>query len=299
MLKPMTKVIQNIRVYKSEAEQQIMRKSAKISALSMMDTMQFCQPGMLESELMHRFEYSCKQRGADRMSFQCSVASGGNAVDLCYFNNNDILTDGDLVLIDCGGEYNGYASDITRTFPVNGRFTETQRQLYEMVLSASTQLIDAMKPGCTIKKLEDLSRRLLKNGLKKLGVFERLQNHHIKDLKLTSANVHYVTHFIGLDIHDTSGLSQTMPFEPGMALAIEPAIYIREHPLINPKFWNIGIRVEDDILITEGEAEILSKALPRTVEQIEQIMVCDYIAFLFGGERAFSAKSLRKFTSFA
>ena len=274
LLKPLTKVMHKIRLYKSPAEIALMRKSAKISSLSMIDTMHYCQAGMLESELMHRFEYSCKQRGAQRMSYNCSVASGGNAVDLAYFNNNDVLHDGDLVLIDCGGEYNGYASDITRTFPVNGRFTDTQRALYEMVLSVSTALIDAMKPGCTIKKLETLSTRLLKAGLKKLGVFERLQKDQIKDFKLTSANVHYVTHFIGMDIHDTSNLSQSMPFAPGMALAIEPAIYIREHELINPKFWNIGIRIEDDVLITEGEAEILSGALPRTVAQIEQIMVC-------------------------
>ena len=266
------KLISNLKLIKSESEIKLLRKSCEISSLSMIDTMQFCKPGMLENELFVQFEYGCKVRGATRLSFECSVASGKNATNLSYFNNNSILIPGELCLIDCGCEYNGYASDITRTFPINGKFNKAQSELYKMVLNVSNKLISMMIIGCTIKKLENESAKLIKDGLKELGVTSKLQKDEIKKLKISSADVHFVSHFIGLDIHDTSDISSNTPFKPNMVLAIEPAIYIPDHPLIPPKYKNIGIRIEDDVLITNNKPQILSKCLPRKVKEIEQIM---------------------------
>ena len=271
ILKP-SKIFQKLRLIKSESEIDLLRCSAEIASLSMIDTMKFCKAGMLENELYIQFEYGCKKRGASQLSFQCSVASGTNATTLAYFNNNSMLDYGDLCLIDCGCEYNGYASDITRTFPVNGKFTKEQAELYQMMLDISTKLISSMVVGCTIKKLETESAKLIRNGLKKLGITSKLQNHEIKNLKISSADVHFVAHFLGLDIHDTSDIVQTQQFQPNMVLAIEPAIYIPDHEKIPPLYRNIGIRIEDDVLITNEKPEILSKALPRTIEQIEVIM---------------------------
>ena len=271
ILKP-SKIYQRLRVIKSESEINLLRASAEISALSMIDTMKYCEPGMLENELYVQFEYGCKKRGASQLSFGCSVASGINATHLSYFNNNSQLKPGDLCLIDCGCEYNGYASDITRTFPINGKFTTAQKELYQMMLDISTKLISSMVVGCTIKKLETESAKLIKNGLKKLGITSKLQNHEIKNLKISSADVHYVAHFVGLDIHDTSDIPHSELFKPNMVLAIEPAIYIPDHDKIPPKYRNIGIRIEDDVLITNNKPEILSKSLPRTIQEIEDIM---------------------------
>eukprot|EP01083_Nonionella_stella_P150428 479179_1 len=271
LLKP-RKMMQQIRVMKSDGEMVLVRKSAEISALSMIDCMQYCRSGMVENELSVLFEYGCKKRGAQRLSYECSVASGRNAVHLSYFNNNSVMQDGDLVLIDCGCEFNGYSSDITRTFPVNGRFSDAQRELYSMVLSVSDQLIGAMTIGCTIKKLEALTAKWIKKGLKALGVTKKLSTHQIKELKLSCADVHFVAHFIGLDIHDTSDIAHGRSFEENMVLAIEPAVYIPEHPLIPPKYRNIGIRIEDDVWITRDGPQILSNALPRNCDQIEEYM---------------------------
>lgn len=271
ILKP-SKIYQRLRLIKSNSEIKQLRLSAEISSLSMIDTMKYCKPGMLENELSVQFEYGCKKRGASQLSFGCSVASGLNATNLSYFNNNSKLNYGDLCLIDCGCEYNGYASDITRTFPINGKFSPEQAELYDMMLKISDKLIKSMVVGGTIKKLETESARLIKNGLKKLGITAKLQNHEIKNLKISSADVHYVAHFVGLDIHDTSDISHYQLFEPNMVLAIEPAIYIPDHDKIPPKYRNIGIRIEDDVLITNDKPEILSKSLPRTIQQIEQIM---------------------------
>eukprot|EP00485_Elphidium_margaritaceum_P018730 CAMPEP_0202729368 /NCGR_PEP_ID=MMETSP1385-20130828/186095_1 /ASSEMBLY_ACC=CAM_ASM_000861 /TAXON_ID=933848 /ORGANISM="Elphidium margaritaceum" /LENGTH=1060 /DNA_ID=CAMNT_0049395629 /DNA_START=51 /DNA_END=3237 /DNA_ORIENTATION=+ len=267
------KLIQQIRVRKSEAEIALLRQSAEIASYAMMETMQFCRPGMLESELSVQFEHSCRVRGAARLSFECSVASGANACHLYYFNNNSLLRADQLCLVDCGAEFNGYASDITRTFPVNGTFNAAQRELYEMVLQVSDKLIAKMRVGFTAKKLESECNKLIKTGLKRLGVCNALTAQQYKELKLSCSDVHFVTHFLGLDIHDTAEIPQGRAFEGNMVLAVEPAVYIPDHPSIPPKYRNIGIRIEDDVLITpDGPPMLLTHLLPRTVEQIEACM---------------------------
>ncbi|MCH2242925.1 MAG: M24 family metallopeptidase, partial [Aquabacterium sp.] len=268
-----TRVMQSIRCVKSESELRLLSRSSQIASLSMMAAMQFCQVGMIESELAVWFEANCKMRGAKQLSFECSVASGANAANLAYFQNASLLRAGSLCLIDCGCEFSGYASDITRTFPVSGKFSEEQRSLYELVLDVQTKLIAAMRPKTgSIKKLETKTRRLLKRGLDELGITRNLTKQQLASLKLMSSDVHYVAHFVGLDIHDTSEIAMGRPFEPGMVLAIEPAVYLPDHPLIPPKFRSIGIRIEDNVEITRGGARILSSALPRTCQQVEAVM---------------------------
>ena len=269
----LTQMLQSIRCIKSESEIVLLSQSAQIASLSMIEAMQFCKSGMIESELAVLFEANCKMRGAKQLSFECSVASGSNAANLSYFNNSSLLKDGSLCLIDCGCEFLGYSSDITRTFPINGRFTDEQRKLYELVLSVQTKLISAMRPeSASIKKLETMTRRFLKKGLDELGITRNLSKQQITNLKVMSSDVHYVAHIVGLDIHDTSDIAMSRPFEPNMVLAIEPAVYLPDHPLIPPKFRNIGVRIEDNVLITDSDAVILSNALPRTCEQIEALM---------------------------
>lgn len=274
-----SKMMQSIRSIKSENEVNLLSMSSEIASLSMIEAMQFCECGMIESELAVLFEANCKMRGAKQLSFECSVASGSNAANLSYFNNASLLKDGSLCLIDCGCEFLGYSSDITRTFPINGRFNDEQRKLYELVLDVQTKLIAAMRPKSSIKKLETLTRRLLKKGLTELGIICNFSKQQLTSLKIMSSDVHYVAHFVGLDIHDTSDIAMSRPFEPNMVLAIEPAVYLPDHPMIPPKFRNIGVRIEDNILITNGDAVILSKALPRTCKQIEAVMVS--ILYLF------------------
>merc|ERR1719361_617870 len=256
--------MQSIRCIKSESELLLLSKSSEIASLSMIEAMQFCECGMIESELAVCFEAGCKMRGAKQLSFECSVASGSNAANLSYFNNASLLKADTLCLIDCGCEYLGYSSDITRTFPIGGKFNEEQRRLYELVLDVQTKLISAMRPKtCSISKLEAMTRRLLKKGLSDLGIIRNLSKQQLTSLKVMSSDVHYVAHFIGLDIHDTSEIAMSRPFEANMVLAIEPAIYLPDHPLIPPKFRNIGVRIEDNVQITaSGDARILSSALP-------------------------------------
>ena len=267
------KILQELRLIKSKNEINLMKISCKIGCLSMIDSMKYCQVNMYERELALKFEMSCKFRGAKRLSYLCSVGSGNNGIILNYFNNDNKLLNGNLCLIDCGCEYNHYSCDITRTFPINGKFTDPQKILYNIVLNVSNELIyKYCKIGNSINYLDKISKKLLKKYLKKIGFLSTLTDNNITELKILSYNVHYVSHFIGIDIHDCNDISLDYKFKNGMTIAIEPGIYIPDHYLIPQQYRNIGIRIEDNVLITDNEPVLLTKYLPRTINEIENTM---------------------------
>jgi Xaa-Pro aminopeptidase len=198
---------------------------------------------------------------------------------LHYVENNQVLNDGDLLLIDAGCEYQGYASDITRTFPVNGKFTEAQREVYDVVLDVQLQCIEATKIGTTVKQRQDLSIELLTEGMKKIGLLKGKTKDLIKKKAYMKYYMHGVGHYLGLDVHDAGRYfsdqqaKNSRPFEVGMVLTVEPGIYVPADDKSAPsKYRGIGIRIEDDVLVTETGNVNLTAKVPKGVEEIEEIM---------------------------
>ena len=244
------------------------------------------QPGKWEYQIQAEIEYMFRQRGAQREAFQSIIASGPNAGILHYVRNNRQLQAGDLVLMDCGAEVNYYCGDLTRTVPVSGRFTPEQRQIYELVLRAQQTGIAHMKPGVTRKAVTEAIDNVLQEGLKELGLIEREA-----DFKIFT--IHGYIHWLGMDVHDVGGYTRRgvdIPFQPGMVMTIEPGVYVREDALQRlrkkgvpaeqleriakkiKKYLNIGVRIEDNIVITEDGNRNLSAEIPKTVEDIESLM---------------------------
>jgi len=262
-----TQVLSTLRLKKSPAEIQLMRQSCEIAAKSMIEVMKITKPGISEHLLGSKMEYECKIRGAQRLSYPCVVAGGVNANTLHYITNDMILRNGDLVLMDAGCEYNGYSSDITRTFPINGRYTKEQREIYNIVLNANKKCIKMCKPGkgISIRKIHQLSVQLMEEDLINIG----LVNKHVSLSKLFP---HSIGHWLGMDVHDVNDISTSESIEDGMILTIEPGLYIPDEPEIPEKYRGIGIRIEDDILVTKDEPEVLTRFVPKEPEEIEKIM---------------------------
>lgn len=268
--------LHEMRLIKSPAESAMMRKAAQISARAHQRAMQVCRPGMyeyqLQAELMHEFFNS----GSLSPAYNPIVGSGENCCILHYIENNALLKDGDLVLIDAGCEFEYYSSDITRTFPVNGRFSTEQRAVYEVVLEAQLASIAQAKPGNTLDDVHQTSLHILVAGLVKLGILSGKVNELIEQKAYLPFFMHRTGHWLGLDTHD-AGLykkeGQWRKLEPGMAHTIEPGLYIAANtPGVDKKWWNIGVRIEDDVLITSTGCEVLSADAPKTVAEIESVM---------------------------
>jgi len=267
--------LHEMRLFKSRTEITAMRKSAKIAAAAHSRAMQVCKPGMNEAEihaeLLHTF-----------VSNQCEasyipiVGGGANACVLHYISNRDQLNDGDLLLIDAGAEYDGYASDITRTFPVNGKFSGAQRDLYELVLSANVKAIEEVRAGLPWEHVHETAVQVATEGMIDLGILkgsleEALEEEHFKDFY-----VHNTGHWLGLDVHDVGeyeidGHSRVL--EPGMVLTVEPGIYIPESATNVAEHWRgLGIRVEDDVVVTKDVADVLSSDICKSMDEIEDLM---------------------------
>jgi Xaa-Pro aminopeptidase len=263
-------ILHKMRLIKSAKEIAIMRKAGKISAQGHKRAMQACQPGLyeyqLEAEILHEFA----MHGARYPSYNTIVGSGNNACILHYDTNTDRLKDGDLVLIDAGCEYHYYAGDITRTFPINGKFTQAQRDIYNIVLDAQYYAIKHLVIGSTIKAVNEQVIRIMLQGLKKLNIVQGELAQLIQDKAYLPFYMHGLGHWLGIDVHDVG--SRETVLEAGMVLTVEPGLYINKGANVPVQYRGIGIRIEDNILITEQGNEILTGDVPKDPDEIERLM---------------------------
>ncbi|TEW53762.1 Xaa-Pro aminopeptidase [Psychromonas sp. RZ22] len=267
--------IHEMRLFKSSYEQELMRKAGEISALGHVRAMQQCQPGMWEYQLQLEVEYEFARQGTRDVAYNSIVASGNNACILHYTENDKQLQDGDLVLIDAGAEYQGYAGDITRTFPVNGRFSPQQAALYELVLDCQLFAIAQVKPNISMLAINALVVRKMSEGLFNLSIVKGDLESFIKEEKYKVFYMHGLGHFIGLDVHDvgnSGSVAEPRALEAGMVVTIEPGLYISHDADVDECWKGIGIRIEDDLLVTENGNEILTAAVPKSIQEIEALM---------------------------
>ena len=275
-----TKLTQQMRLIKDDEEITLIQKALAITTKAHHHAMKVCQPEMPEYQLQAEYEYVFKKEGAYSDAYTTIIAGGNSANTLHYIKNDQPLTEGELVLVDAGCEYGFYASDITRTYPVNGTFTPEQKELYEMVLDVQLKIIAAIKPKGSKKALQALSERLLTEGMVSLGILEG----HVKTLmdekKHKVYYPHGIGHWMGLDVHDPSPYSddngEEILFAEGMVLTIEPGLYLpQDDENIPEKYRGIGIRIEDNILVTKEGCDNLSQGIAKTVEEIEAMCI-DY-----------------------
>jgi Xaa-Pro aminopeptidase len=268
--------LHEMRLFKSRSEMKIMRQAARISVKAHRRIMQSCRPGGWEYQLEGEFINSCVQQGARYQAYPSIVGAGGNGCVLHYIDNDGRLNDGDLLLIDAGCELECYASDITRTYPVNGSFSQPQRQLYELVLAAHEAAIAKVAPGKHWNDPHDAAVRVITRGLVKLGLLKGSVPSLIRQEKYKKFFPHRTGHWLGMDVHDVGDYKVDgawRMFEPGMVLTIEPGIYVPAGTKgVAKKWWNIGIRIEDNVLVTKDGCEVLTSALPVTVDEIEAVM---------------------------
>ena len=272
-------LIHDMRLHKTPDEIELMRKSADIAAEAHILAMQSVKPGMNESQIESIIEHYFRMNGASGVSYNSIVGGGANATILHYVENNAPLRDGDLLLVDAGAQYKGYASDITRTFPVNGRFTKPQRDIYDIVLDVEIKCLEATRKGTTIKERQKLSIELLTEGMKELGLLKGKTKDLIKKKAYEKYYMHGVGHYLGLDVHDAGRYftdhkaKDSRPFAPGMVLTVEPGIYVPIDAKDAPaKYRGIGVRIEDDVLVTEDGNVNLTAKVPKQAEEIEELM---------------------------
>ena len=310
-------LLDDMRLFKDAGELAIMRRAAAISGEAHARAMRCSQPGkteyQIEAELLHAFRHA----GSDFPAYTSIVATGANACVLHYRAGAAVLQDGDLVLIDAGCEYEGYASDITRTYPANGRFSETQRMVYEIVFEALKAAIATARPGAAFTDVHDVAVRILAQGMLDAGLLVADRVGSIDDVIANGDYrrfyMHRTSHWLGMDVHDTgdyrepreagepfhhagqrapgaarellqigtapvtasaasAAVRSSRQLRPGMVLTVEPGIYIRPAEDVPPQFWNIGIRIEDDVAITPTGCEVLSASAPKTIAEIEATM---------------------------
>lgn len=268
-------ILHEMRLFKSTQEIEIMRQAGKISALGHIKAMQKCRPNLfeyqLEAEILHEFAMN----GARNPSYNTIVGGGNNGCILHYENNDQLLRDGDLVLIDAGCEYQYYAGDITRTFPVNGKFTQAQRDIYDIVLKSQYKAIELFKPGVSIKQVNEIVVHIMVEGLVNLGILHGDIAQLIEQKAYSPFYMHGLGHWLGIDVHDVGDyktIGRDRILEPNMVLTVEPGLYINKDADVPDKYKGIGIRIEDNILITSTGNEILTADVPKDPVAIEQLM---------------------------
>ena len=268
-------MLHDMRVYKSREELSAMRRSAKVAIEAHEIAMQICEPGLNEADvhasLLHTFtRHQCEP------SYLPIVGGGANACVLHYISNKDVLNDGDLLLIDAGAEYDGYASDITRTFPVNGKFSSEQRALYDVVLAAQAAAIGKARSGEQWQDVHDAAIHVATEGMIDLGILKGSLEDHLESKGCKQFYIHNTGHWLGLDVHDVGEYTidgHSRELEPGMVMTIEPGIYIGPEEQSVDECWRgIGIRIEDNIAITPDEPRILTDGLARSAEEVEALM---------------------------
>ena len=279
-------LVHPMRQIKDSSELAIMRRAADVTVAAHVRAMRVARPGLrefeIEAELLHEF----RRNGSDFPAYTSIVATGANACVLHYRAGSSVLQDGDLVLIDAGCELDGYASDVSRTFPASGRFTQPQKILYEIVLAAQAAAIAEVLPGRHFMQGHDAAVRVLAQGMLDTGLLDRGNVGSLEDVIASGAYrqfyMHKTGHWIGMDVHDVgperepvSAAGQQAPWrilQEGMTLTVEPGLYVRPAPGVPEQFWHIGIRIEDDVAVRGGGAEILSAAAPKSVAEIEAVM---------------------------
>jgi Xaa-Pro aminopeptidase len=269
-------ILHEMRLFKSSAELDLMRLAADVTAQAHVKAMQLCRAGrfeyQVEADIVHHF----MQSGLRAVAYPSIVAGGKNACVLHYTANSDKLKNGDLLLIDAGAECDHYAADITRTFPISGKFTEPQAQLYQLVLDAQLAAIEQLQPNTPWNAAHDASVEVMTKGLVKLGLLKGSVKKLIKDEKYKQFYMHRIGHWLGMDVHDVGDYKLNQEWrtlQAGMVLTVEPGLYISENcKTVDVKWRGIGIRIEDDVLITKTGHEILTDGVPKTIVDIEALM---------------------------
>lgn len=268
--------LHEMRLLKSPGEIALMQKAVDISACGHIAAMQACHPGMNECELEAILSYEFKRHGAQHTAYDSIVGAGANTCVLHYVKNDQKIADGDLVLIDAGAEYQGYAADITRTFPANGQFSPEQQAIYEIVLESQLAAIKKIKPGAAWEAAQDVIVKVITEGLLALGILKGKLADLLEKQAYSRFYMHRSGHWLGLDVHDVGKYKinqQWRKLQPGMVLTVEPGIYIAaDSPGVAKRWHNIGVRIEDDVLVTKTGCEVLSQNIPKTVIDIEAIM---------------------------
>lgn len=262
------------RLIKSAAEQLLMRHTCRVSAEAIRDTMAWTRPGLTEQQLFAKVDFECRMRGASHLAYPPVVAGGNRANVVHNINNDQMLSDGELLLMDAGSECHGYSGDVTRTWPVNGRFSSAQRELYEAVLHVQGAVLAALRDDRpSLDRLYRLMCSQLAATLPELGIVARdsTADHRLKVAMALCP--HHVSHYLGMDVHDTPTVPRGEPLPPGSVITVEPGLYVPEGSHLAPaRYHGIGIRIEDDILITDTGYEMLSDACPRHPDDIEGLM---------------------------
>jgi len=268
--------LHEMRLYKSRHEIAAMRRAAGISAAAHRRAMQICRPGLMEYQIEAEIRYTFMQHGARHPAYPPIVGSGENSCILHYTENSRKLVDGDILLIDAGSEYDCYASDISRTFPVNGRFTKTQRAVYDIVLKAQLAAIRKVRPGNHWNEPHEAAIREITKGLIDLGILKGRVRDRIKDKSYAKYYMHRTGHWLGMDVHDVGDYKvegEWRTFAPGMVLTVEPGLYLAAGTRgLAKKWWNIGVRIEDDVLVTETGHEVLTRDAPKRTDEIEALV---------------------------
>ncbi len=267
--------LDEMRLVKDEHEIELMRRAAKISAGAHVRAMRTTHPGRMEYEIEAELLYEFRRHGSQFPAYWPIVASGPNACVLHYRENDRRMENGDLLLIDAGCELDGYASDITRTFPVNGRFSGPQRDVYELVLASQAAAIAAVKPGTPWNAPHDAAVKVLAQGFVDLKLCEGPVERVLETEDYKRFYMHRTGHWLGLDVHDAGEYKaggEWRPLAPGMMLTVEPGCYIRPAENVPESFWHIGVRIEDDALVTADGCEIITAAAPKSIDAIEALM---------------------------
>lgn len=267
--------VHEMRLFKGPEEIDLLRRAGRISALAHTRAMRLCRPGMFEYQLEGEIHHEFNRHGARFPAYNTIVGSGENGCILHYTENESELRDGDLVLIDAGCEFHGYAGDITRTFPVNGKFSTPQRAIYDIVLASLYKALALFRPGISIRAVNDEVVRIMVSGLVELGILQGEVDTLIAEEAHRQFYMHGLGHWLGLDVHDVGHYgtpSRDRILEPGMVLTVEPGLYIAPDADVPAEYRGIGIRIEDDILITETGNENLTDSVVKDAEAIEALM---------------------------
>lgn len=266
-------VVHELRVIKTPDELALMRRAIEISGQAHVEAMAHARPGMFEYEIDALLTACFRRNGSPRVAYGSIVGSGKNATVLHYRANDRQMQDGDLLLVDAGCEYGYYASDVTRTFPVNGRFSREQRAVYDLVHEAQLAAIAAVRPGTTLDAVHEAAVHVIARGLNGLGIVREGVDQAIAENKYKPYFMHRTSHYLGMDVHDVGAYhldGAPRPLEPGMVVTVEPGVYIGVTSEAPEAYRGIGVRIEDDVLVTSDGAEVLSVAIPKAADEIER-----------------------------
>ncbi|XP_047325852.1 intermediate cleaving peptidase 55, mitochondrial [Impatiens glandulifera] len=256
-----------VRWIKSEAELMLMRESASIACQALLQTMLHSKAFPDEGFLSAKFEYECRKRGAQRMAFNPVVGGGPNGTVIHYSRNDQKIRDGDLVLMDVGCELHGYVSDLTRTWSPCAHFSPVQEELYSLILETNKECIKLCRPGISISEIHNYSVDKMRKGLKEIGVLKNDNAHNYHPINPTN-----IGHYLGMDVHDCSTINYNRVLKPGAVITIEPGVYIPSNYDVPERYRGIGIRIEDEVLITESGYEVLTGSIPKEIKQMESLV---------------------------